>query len=48
MRNSLALCYEKKMFLYEARPDIAPYGFLSDLEMFLWEKYYATLRAPEH
>jgi hypothetical protein len=33
----------KNAYLYEARPDIVPYGFVSDLEMELWELYYEEL-----
>lgn len=44
MRNALALCYDKKKFLYEACPDIMPYGYLSDLEQLLWEKFYESIK----
>jgi hypothetical protein len=36
-----------KSYLYEVRPDIMPYGFLSDLEMELWERYYETLKTKK-
>jgi len=37
------LCHLRNSYLYEARPDIVPYGFCSDLEMELWELYYKDL-----
>ena len=36
-----------KSYLYEVRPDIMPYGFLSDLEMELWERYYSELKGSK-
>jgi len=29
--------------LYEVRPDIMPFDYVSDVEMILWGKYYETL-----
>ncbi len=43
MRASLSLCYQKGRFLYEVRPDLFPYGFLSMEEILLWERYYRWL-----
>jgi hypothetical protein len=31
--------------LYEARPDIMPYDYLSEMEMCLWEKYYEKINS---
>ncbi len=45
MRNSLALCHDMKAFLFEARPDLMPYGFLSDLELELWGRYYDEMNS---
>jgi len=36
----LSLCYERKRFLYEARPDLFPAGYLTNTEMELWGMYY--------
>jgi len=30
--------------MYEARPDVFPEGYLTDTELRLWEKYYASLK----
>lgn len=43
VRNSLALCYDRKAFLYQVRPDIMPYDYLSETEMCLWSYYYADM-----
>ena len=47
MRNSLSLCYEKKKFLYEARPDLFPQGFVTQVEMSLWAKFYEGLNTKK-
>lgn len=39
---SLALCAQRGKFLYEARPDIVPFDYLSNLELHLWELYYQS------
>jgi len=44
IRASLALCYDKKTYLYQVRPDIMPYDYLSDLEILLWDLFYADLQ----
>jgi len=31
-------------FLFEIRPDVFPCGFLSPVEIQLWEKYYRDLK----
>jgi hypothetical protein len=38
------LCYQRGRFLYEVRPDIMPYGFLTPLETELWADYYKALK----
>jgi len=40
----LALCYERKRFLYEALPDLFPAGYLTQTEMELWGMYYKYLK----
>jgi len=40
----LALCHERQRFLYEARPDIFPQGYLTDTEMELWGMYYDHIK----
>ena len=40
----MALCHEKKKFLYEARPDIFPEGYLTYLEQQLWDLYYMEIK----
>jgi len=44
VRNSLALCHDKKCFLYEARPDLFPQGFVTQVEIALWSKFYEGLK----
>lgn len=44
MRASLALCYANHSFLYQARPDLIPYGFLSETEMYLWAEYLDSIK----
>lgn len=34
------LCAEMGRFLFEARPDLFPEGYLTDIEMGLWGEYY--------
>jgi len=34
------LCDKKDRFLFEVRPDLFPQGWLSELEVALWGKYY--------
>jgi len=45
VRASLAICYARGRFLYEARPDIFPQGYLTEDEIMLWEKYYQSIKA---
>jgi len=40
IQNAMALCKAHNKFLFEARPDIFPAGFLSETEMALWARYY--------
>lgn len=35
----MELCHHKGKFLYEARPDILPQGFLTSLEVDLWNDF---------
>lgn len=44
VKNSLSLCFDKKTYLYQIRPDIMPYDYLSDMEMELWEMFYAEMK----
>ena len=44
MRTSLALCHLRGRFLYEARPDIFPEGFLTNAEIELWERFYEDMK----
>jgi len=39
----MILCYEKKKFLYEARPDLFPYNRLTGTEQKLWDFFYTDL-----
>jgi len=41
----MALCYRNHKFLYEARPDIFPEGYLTLEEQLLWDKFYQDLDA---
>lgn len=34
------LCAERGRFLFEARPDLFPGGYVTDLEMHIWDFYY--------
>lgn len=34
-------------FLYQHRPDVMPYGFLSDDELVLWAAYYEARAAQQ-
>lgn len=36
----MILCDVRGKFLYEARPDLFPEGFLSESEIELWDLYY--------
>jgi len=36
---SMALCHQKGKFLYEARPDLFPEGYLTNLELELWHDF---------
>jgi hypothetical protein len=38
------LGYARGRFLFEIRPDVFPQGFLTEGEIELWEKYYASLK----
>ena len=40
VRASLTLADAKHAFLYDVRPDLFPYGFLTDLELQLWMEFY--------
>jgi hypothetical protein len=34
------LCAERGRFLFEARPDLFPEGYVTDVEMQVWNFYY--------
>lgn len=34
------LCAERGRFLFEARPDLFPAGYVTDVEMEVWNFYY--------
>ena len=36
----MSLCHAKGRFLYEVRPDLFPQGFLTRLEIELWNDFY--------
>lgn len=40
MRAAAHLCAERGRFLYEARPDVFPAGYLTDTETALWGLFY--------
>jgi len=40
VQNAMMLCKAHNKFLYEARPDLFPTGFLSYTEMDLWARFY--------
>ena len=40
IKLALSLADERGRFLYEVIPDFAHYGFLTDLEMELWGKFF--------
>lgn len=37
------LCAARSRFLFEARPDIFPEGYLTDCEMEIWSLYHSEL-----
>jgi hypothetical protein len=37
---ALALCSERGRFLFEARPDLFPEGYLTPCETQLWARWY--------
>ncbi len=39
----MAMCHQRGAFLYQIRPDVMPYGFLTDLEIELWEMFYTEM-----
>jgi len=39
------LCKEQGGFLFQAAPDLFPYGRLSGMEISLWSKYYEEQEA---
>jgi hypothetical protein len=41
------MCQNAGKFLYEARPDILPYGYLTPLEMELWEMFYKERKSRQ-
>lgn len=45
VRASMTLCNINHSFLYQARPDLMPYGFLSDLELMLWAEFFDNQEA---
>jgi hypothetical protein len=36
----MALCAERGRFLFEARPDLFPEGYLTTTELMLWSDFY--------
>jgi len=38
---AMELCHAKGKFLYEARPDLFPQGYLTSLELELWNDFLA-------
>jgi len=40
IRLAMSLADQRNRFLFEILPEFAHYGFLTDLEMELWGKYY--------
>lgn len=42
VQAALALCHVNHAFLYEVRPDLFPQGFLTDVELELWGKYFES------
>jgi len=44
VQASLALCKQHGRFLYEARADLFPQGYLTLDEIELWGRYYESLR----
>lgn len=40
----MMLCDARGKFLYEARPDLFPQGFLTTTEIELWGKHYKAKR----
>jgi len=45
---TMALCFGGEMggrrFLYEVRPDIFPYGFLTKIELELWGRFVQEMK----
>jgi hypothetical protein len=40
VRNSLALCEKHGAFLFQARPDLFPEGYVTPVEELLWGRHY--------
>jgi len=40
VRAAMSLCRVHHAFLYQVRPDICPQGFLTDVELELWGRFY--------
>jgi len=47
VRAALALCSERGRFLFEARPDLFPEGYLTDTETAIWGKWYEERNARQ-
>lgn len=47
MRAALALCSERNRFLFEARPDLFPEGYLTETETAVWGMWYAERAAQQ-
>lgn len=45
VRAAMVLCHINRSFLYEVRPDLFPYGFLTDLEVMLWGEFFDNQEA---
>jgi hypothetical protein len=37
------ICHINRAFLFEARPDLLPEGFLTETELGLWSRFYEEL-----
>lgn len=44
----MALADSRGRYLYEVRPDLLPYGRLTDLELELWDLFYQERAARQN
>lgn len=47
MRSALALCDRMGRFLFEARPDLLPEGYLTETETLLWGRFFEAREAAQ-